>query len=228
MIGVDNNFRKYRRALAGRRIPPLTLDNKWYQLFKQADVTDKVKTYEEEVNELLKEQAKLTMEYKNLKKVKGTLMDGILNAMDKINEDEDDFASRVRTEQKRLLEEVNEKMEEKEERLSELPKEIDEANVELMLITMNIFYERFVNNMEEIKEIDQWVNEVRAELKKNLIIKQDKETESVELYSYMHDIFGPKILEIFDLRYDFKGKKEELMARKTAQREEEQKRRKRS
>ena len=161
---MDNNFRKYRRALAGRRIPPLTLDNKWYQLFKQADVTDKVKTYEEEVNELLKEQAKLTMEYKNLKKVKGTLMDGILNAMDKINEDEDDFASRVRSEQKRLLEEVNEKMEEKEERLSELPKEIDEANVELMLITMNIFYERFVNNMEEIKEIDQWVNEVRAEL----------------------------------------------------------------
>ena len=47
------------------------------------------------------------MEYKNLKKVKGTLMDGILNAMDKINEDEDDFASRVRSEQKRLLEEVN-------------------------------------------------------------------------------------------------------------------------
>ena len=37
-----------------------------------------------------------------------------------------------------------------------------------------------------------------------------------ELYSYMHDIFGPDVIDIFDMKYDPK----ETMLKKSADRKE--------
>ena len=31
---------------------------------------------------------------------------------------------------------------------------------------------------------------------------QEAEMENYNLYSYMHQIFGPEVIEIFDLKYD--------------------------
>lgn len=42
---------------------------------------------------------------------------------------------------------------------------------------------------------------IRVELKKRLIRKQEMEQMNQELYSYMHDIFGAEVIEIFDMKY---------------------------
>ena len=55
-------------------------------------------------------------------------------------------------------------------------------------------------NDEEIKEIDAWIKQVRIDLKKNIIKKQNREINSKEIYSYMHDIFGAEIIDVFDLK----------------------------
>ena len=34
-----------------------------------------------------------------------------------------------------------------------------------------------------------------------LILKQEKETVNQELYSYMHDIFGADVINLFDTKY---------------------------
>lgn len=39
---------------------------------------------------------------------------------------------------------------------------------------------------------------MRVELKKKVLIKQDKELKNTEIYSYMHDLLGPDMIEIFD------------------------------
>ncbi|MBO4903648.1 MAG: hypothetical protein J5367_00330, partial [Lachnospiraceae bacterium] len=49
--------------------------------------------------------------------------------------------------------------------------------------------------------IAEWVKDIRVQLKKNLVRKQDKELYNAELYSYMHDIFGPVVMELFDMKY---------------------------
>ena len=46
-------------------------------------------------------------------------------------------------------------------------------------------------NGEQIEQIDEWINQMRIELKKNVVRKQQKELYNQELYTYMHDIFGP-------------------------------------
>ena len=36
----------------------------------------------------------------------------------------------------------------------------------------------------------------------------------------MHDIFGPEVVELFDIKYDIEGKKQEIIERQRAMREQ--------
>ena len=102
---------------------------------------------------------------------------------------------------KRLLAECNEKITGYEDELFEVPREIDKANRELMLLTMQICYDRLKENEREIAELSEWIRQVREELKEKVIRKEEMEDTNHELYSYMHDIFGAEVIDIFDMKY---------------------------
>jgi len=190
----------YRPALAGRKIPILTLDSKWHQLFNQARPDKRLKRLEEKLNELLKRQGKANTEIKDIKRLKKRLMKEILDNAE-ASTGNDVRAERKADENKRLINECNEKIREYEDELFELPREIDKANTELMLATMDICYNRIKDNEREIEEITQWVSQIRTELKEKLVRKQEMEQMDQELYSYMHDIFGANVIDIFDMKY---------------------------
>ena len=57
-------------------------------------------------------------------------------------------------------------------------------------------------NTEEIEKIARWVAEIRIELKKQLVRKQEMEQKNHEIYSYMHDVFGAEVVNLFDMRYN--------------------------
>ena len=42
---------------------------------------------------------------------------------------------------------------------------------------------------------------MRDELKLKLIHKQEMEQDNQKLYSYMHDIFGADVIDIFDMKF---------------------------
>ena len=46
--------------------------------------------------------------------------------------------------------------------------------------------------------MDKWINATRVKLKKNILIKQDKEEVNNRLYSAMHDILGPDVMKELD------------------------------
>ena len=89
-----------------------------------------------------------------------------------------------------------------------------------MLLTMEQCYQVIYQNTEDIKVISDWINNVRVELKKNIVKKQEMEIRNVEIYSYMHDIFGPEVVELFDIKYDIEGKKQEILERQRARKEQ--------
>lgn len=189
---------KYIPALEGKKIAAVTLDHKWHQLFTRVDKTRKIIEKEQELNELLRRQGKCNTETKSIKKIKKKLMDEIVNLMEK-----QDAASIKKTEEnKRLINECNEKMEQYADELLELPKQIDEVNKELMIETMRICYDNMRLNDHHIKEISKWITEVRVELKKNVVRKQEMEIANQEIYSFMHDIFGSDVIDIFDMKYN--------------------------
>ena len=76
----------FEKALSGKRIPILTLDNNWHRLFTQTEPTPRIKELEEELNELLKTQGKFNTEQKDLKALKKKLMDEIVETMEEIGD----------------------------------------------------------------------------------------------------------------------------------------------
>ena len=57
-------------------------------------------------------------------------------------------------------------------------------------------------NTQQIEEIAQWVKYIRIELKKNLVRKQEMEYQNRQIYSYMHDLFGADVIDLFDMQHD--------------------------
>ena len=186
------------KSLEGKRIPVLTLDNKWHRLFTMMEPDRELKRLENELNSLLKLQGKMNTETKSIRKIKKKLMDEIVQLMER----NDAIANKKVEENKRLIEECNEKLEEYQDKLLDIPKQIDDANHKLMIRTMEMCYEVLQVNTKEIDEIGEWITKIRIELKKNIVRKQEKEIKNHELYAYMHDIFGADVVEIFDMKQE--------------------------
>lgn len=186
---------KMINALSSRKVPVATLDNKWHKLFLKVEKTKDIETAEQGLNELLRHQGKINSEVKKIKNLKKNLMDEIVGLVDDNNQ------AKVE-ENKRLINECNEKLDAINDELMDMPKLIGEANRKLMIATMATCYDEIHSNEEDIKELAQWLAEIRIELKKNVVRKQEMEIENQEIYAYMHDIFGAEVLDLFDMKYN--------------------------
>jgi hypothetical protein len=201
---------EFRKALSNKHVPILVLDQKWHRLFAVHGKTEEIKRVEEDLNALLARQGKLNTDLKGYKEVKNRLMDSVVQNMDGADADKAGAMSeRLLDEDKRLLEETKQKIDEAEEELSQIPEKIRQTNEELMLLSMEYFYEKLRVNQEESNEIDEWIKQVRIDLKKNIIRKQNRDINNREIYAYLHDIFGPKVIDLFDLKYEEEQAEEE-------------------
>ena len=194
----------FERALEGKRIPILTLDNKWYQLLDE-EARESVAQLEGELNGLLKQQGKLNNEVKEIKRLKKRLMEEIVSMMGEEEQSEDSENAQKSEQNKRLVEECNEKLEACQDQLLDLPREIERANFQLMLATMDCCYGSMAENTETIRETEEWIAEIRVELKKRLVRKQELERHNHAIYNYMHDMFGAEVVDIFDMHHDLDG-----------------------
>lgn len=199
---MDSREEAFAEALKGKKIPILTLDNKWYRLFEPLSDEKQIKDLEENLNNLLKRQGKLNTESVDIKKLKKKLMNEIVPMVDAMDQGASQSLGKKIDEHKRLVNECNEKLEAYQDELLDLPREIERVNFKLMLATMDYCYERMEQYTEDITEIAAWVASVRVELKKNLIRKQEMEQRNHAIYSYMHDIFGADVIELFDMKYN--------------------------
>jgi hypothetical protein len=201
MPEIDVN--KFKKALNGKKVPLLVLDHKWHHLFQGEEKPEEMAEYEKLVNEYLQQQGSATQQLKELKKLKNTLMQNIVDNMDGADaRKEDSIQSKKLTETKRLIEEANEKMEELEDSLIELPRLLKEANTQLMVSGMAYIYEKLHTNSTESAVIAEWIEKVRIELKKKIIRKQYCDMKNKEMFQYMNAILGAEVLDVFDIQYD--------------------------
>ncbi len=211
---------KFKKALKSVSVPILTLDNKWHKLFRRTEETREMKEMEASLTALMEEEARLNSELKDLKKIKHDLMEEIVSNMNGTENASNKAAQKKLADSKRLLGDANDRIDDDNDRLKEIPAEIEEINRELMLITMEECYDFLKDNTAEIEEIDKWINETRVELKRNILRKQHLEVTNVELYSYMEDIFGPKVMDLFEISYDIPEKKRVLLEKQEALKEQ--------
>jgi uncharacterized protein (DUF3084 family) len=198
---MSGNQEEFRKAIHNKKVPVLVLDQKWHRLFAIHGKPDRVTELETEINTLLARQGKLNAELKSLKKLKSQLMESIVQNMDGTSEDAGQTKERMLDVNREQIDETKEKIDACEDELLEIPNKIKEANEELMIESMEYFYEKLRVNKQEAAEIDEWITQVRIDLKKNIIRKQNREINNREMYAYLHDIFGPEVLDLFDVEY---------------------------
>lgn len=193
----------FASALKGKKVPILILDQKWHRLFAIHGKPEEVKDLESELGDLLKRQGKLTNDLKDLKKKKNLLMDNIVQNMEGSTEEASNTTkARMLEEDRQKIDEINALTESYEEELLDLPNKIKDVNELLMIKSMDYFYEKIRINKEEADEIEQWIAQVRVDLKKNIIRKQNREINNKEMYAYLHDVLGPEVIDMFDRRYE--------------------------
>lgn len=199
------NTDEFRKALEHKKLPLLVLDQKWHRLFAIHGKTDEIRNAETELNNLLARQGKLNSDLKDYKKVKNRLMDEIVQNMEGSDGNASD-KEKVRDKDKRMIDELNERIDAAEAELLELPQKMKQVNENLMILSMEYFYAKIKINSQESKEIEEWINQVRIDLKKNIIKKQNRDINNREIYAYLHDICGPQVLDLFDVEMEASDK----------------------
>ena len=99
---MKNKDEAYEQALLGKKIPILTLDNKWYKLFTKLPEESNIKELTQELNNLLKRQGKLNTESKEYKNLKKKLMNEIVTMVDEFEQSQEKKLASKIDETKRL------------------------------------------------------------------------------------------------------------------------------
>lgn len=192
---AEITYDKIKNNTAVRNLPILTLDQRWYQLVPEASKTDEIKFWEGRVNELVKRQGQITNDLTDVKKIKSQLIQSVVESME---EQADAKHQKKMNQNQKLIHEAKEKIQELEDEEKELPAQLVEANCKLLVETVKMCYEHINENRADLEVLNKWIEAARIKLKKNLLIKQDKESVNENLYTGMHTIFGPEIMGILD------------------------------
>lgn len=178
----------------------MILDQKWHQLFLDDTKPKEVERLEQKLNKALATQGRYNQELKEMKVLKKKLMKNIVVNMDEIGEMGQE-TGRLQ-EDRRLITEINDKTEQEEELLEKLQEEMEEDNFRLMVETMEYCYRIMNSNEAEREQLIKKIAQMRTELKTKIYRREAIEEQSRGIYAYLHDIFGPRVLETFDLKYE--------------------------
>lgn len=186
----------FSSVIKNKKIPILTLDARWHELFPEERKTGRIRELEHKLNELLKIQGKLVNDIEDMKKLKKSFLEDIIVNMD-IKDNSRSKEKRM-DKNKRYIDKLNDKIDEATDRLLEIPDKIKETNEDLLLESLKVCYETIHNNRDELIRISDWIAKTREELKRNILKKHDMETSNKLIYAHMHDILGAEIIDIFD------------------------------
>ena len=185
----------WSKALKGKKVPVLVLDQRWHTLFPSGNKPSDVLALEDNLNYLLKRQGFLVNDIKDLKRTKQKLMDGILAGM---GETEGANTDKKKKNQQRLLLEIKERIKEESDELMDLPREIKRVNEELLAVGAAYCFERLAGGDEELRVLTEEIEAMRKQLKEKVGYKADLEDSMDSAYSLMHGLLGHDVMNLYD------------------------------
>lgn len=183
------------------QLPILTLDNQWHRLFPDDQKTETIKVLEQKVNNLLKKQGKLTNDIQEMKTLKKRFIKDIMMNMDIGTDNNSRVKEKKLDKSKQYINEINDKIDKSMDELGDIPYQIRDANAELVSESVNVLYQRFIQNNARINELTRRITQIREELDQMNELKRDLEASNSDLYTYMHDLLGVDLMDILDGKY---------------------------
>lgn len=200
---------QYENYIDMKKVPILPLDNRWHQLFPDNSKPARIKKLEKEVMDIIKKENGVSQDIKNLLNLKKKLMSEIVSNMEEADESNEKTRQKKLAASQKLILDINNKKTNLENEKYELPYKLIKANEALLLESIEICYNRIKNNQRQVEALTEWIEKTRMELKKNVVVRQEKMDDNNNVYAYMHDMLGPEFMEVFDSGHNYSNKKSE-------------------
>lgn len=183
--------------LKTRKLPIVLLDPLWITAKEhiKSKMLDKA---EKELQELLKEQARLNTDFKEYTAVKQNFLKEILVVSDRAQSGQDNEALEELNKLHQSTLGANKKLEEIEARLEEVEEEINQKNKAIISEMIAVGYSYIESYKEQNEKLENEIAQLREEMLKKT--KQKKESDALlkEIYNYLHSIVGREHIEILD------------------------------
>lgn len=173
------------------RLPILTLDKKWLDLFNNDEKSDRIRDLEEKVNSSLKNQGHINTKKKELNGLKKKLMKEIVYNMDA---EENTRARKKVTKSKELIEDINDELLLLESKELDAPENLNIRNAYLGFASLEELYDKIEDNEIDIDNLDRWIEETRIELKKRILLREKRRDENERIEKYIINTFHPEVL----------------------------------
>lgn len=185
------------KIIIKNRIPILVRDENWIELFQ--DVDDKgIQLAREELEVLLEEEDNIQKKLRNLQIQKIKAMKMILKVSDAVNNEDKVESVDLLDRYKKDILEINDAIDEMTFRLETIPKEILEANFNLLKATVNYGYKELKIREKKLDATSNEVEELKVRLKELINEKHDYEEWINATYTFLHGLLGNVQMEELD------------------------------
>ena len=186
------------KVLFKNDISLLILDGRWNNLFIDKTKTPEIVECENSIKDLLKEQARLIAEIKEINITKKESMDCILKLTTEAYDNGNEDAKLQMQQCEKTVVSINARLKQIEARLDEIPKEIRQLNLKLLELTVNVVYYSMRANQVRVAELDKQIEEEREKLKSLIDERGSLNQNDTDTYSYFHDLIGGDELQKLD------------------------------
>lgn len=190
-IDLDENI------IPKNKIPVLTRDINWMELFGNVDDMA-IKNDKNQLEKLLTENREIEIRIQQLQKQKLKCMAMILEISNAINNEDKVEAVSLLDEHKYRINDINDEIDELTFRLENIPKEIRDANYQLLKSTVRYGYSKLKKDGKKLEEVTAEFEELREKLKQLLDEKNDYEESINSIYTFLHGMLGSKEMERLD------------------------------
>lgn len=175
-------------------VPILTLDRNWLYFFNGDNKSDDIKILEKKVNDALKSQGAVNSKRSELVGLKKQLMKEIMANMEAT---ENSRVAKKMAKSKELIEEINDELVLLEDKELDIPANINKANSALAFSSLQELVAREEKNLSDIESLDKWIDEVRIELKKRILLREKRREENEKIERYLTDTFDMDVLRTY-------------------------------
>lgn len=200
-------FRKGKRVILDRRvlrkndISILIVDERWNALFKNSEKSPTIIYYEENLKNLLKEQARLNAEKQDITHRKKKCMEMIIGLTDEEYQKNNPSALDAMQQYQKEITDINVRISAIDEEMEGMPDRIKDANLALLEVTVNDVYVKFKTAQRRIEELEPEIETLKEKLKKDISEKEELSELVTNAYSYFHDLLGREELERLDKQF---------------------------
>jgi chromosome segregation ATPase len=186
-------------------ITRLSIDERWTKLFVTIPMPSEIKEAEDEMNELIKQEAMLQNEQDNLEPQKRKAMAAIMNLTKEAFEEDNDEAKHKLKENKKEIERINKRINDVMEELEKLKDKLKQANIELLNKSINHIFSTLKANNKRAHEIKEELSQIEERQK---LLTEERDTISLDWTNYavqLTELIGTDPVREFENAYRLEG-----------------------